>query len=60
MVYGIINFVKVFKGYRQPRARNPNSKSRKKRREPHYRKLEKRRSKEDIIYFYKTKKIERI
>ena len=54
-----INFIKCLKGSRAPRARIPNIKSRKNRREPCSSKLEKRRRKEEILSFSKPK-IERI
>ena len=48
-------FYKVLERYRALRARNPNKKSRKKRREPRSRKLEKRIMKEERSYFPKPK-----
>ena len=53
--YEIINFIKCLKGYRAPSACISNIKSRKKIREHHSRKLEKRTGKEERLYFPEPK-----
>ena len=58
MVYKTINIIKFLKGSRAPRDCTSNIMIRKKRREPCSRKLEKGRSKEEIISFPKPKNIE--
>ena len=54
-VYRTYIFVKYFKGYGVPRARILDIRSRKKRRERCYRKLEKRIRKEERLSFPKIK-----
>ena len=54
--YGTYNFVKDFKGYGVPCDCSINTKSRKKRIENLYRKLEKRIKKEERLSFPKPKK----
>ena len=49
------NFMKVLGGNISLRARNPDKKSRNKRREPRYHKLRKRIRKEEILSFPKPK-----
>ena len=51
--FGAIKFIKLLKGSRAPRARISNIKSKNKRREHRYRKLEKRGRKEERLYFSK-------
>ena len=51
--YKIINMIKRLTEYRSPCACISNIKSRKKRRKPRYRKLEKSRRKEERLYFPK-------
>ena len=53
--YGTYNFVKCFKGSGVPRAHILNTNSRKKRREHFSHELEKRKSKEEILYFLEPK-----
>ena len=56
MGYKIRNFIKCLKESRATRDRISNIKSREKRREHCYRKLEKRRSKEERLSFPKPQK----
>ena len=53
--YGAIKFIKFLRGSRAPRACISNIKSKNKRREHRYRKLEKRGRKEERLYFQKPK-----
>ena len=55
MGYGTIKSIKFWKGYRAPRDRISNIKSRRKRREHCSRKLGKRGRKEERLYFTKPK-----
>ena len=57
--YKIINFIKCLKVYIATRTRISNIRSRKKRREPRSRKIEKKRRKEERLSFPKPK-IDRI
>ena len=58
MGYKELNFVKCLECYRVLHDQNPNTKSRRKRREPRYCELGKSRIKEEILLFH-NQKIER-
>ena len=53
--YKVLNFINFLKGYRLHCVPNSNNNSRKKRREPGFRKLEKKRRKEERLSFPKPK-----